>query len=74
MTTKEEYAHPVGTVSKMMIEEAVKITRQGLVAQYAGDLDEARKLYETARQHYNVAVILDDADTAYGEANRGTTE
>lgn len=63
--TTDDYAHPVGQVSKHMIKSAVKLMDEADAAERAGDHDRANKLNEDARQHTYVANVLDAADEAY---------
>jgi hypothetical protein len=65
-----DYAHPVGQVSKAMIEASVELDNKAETARAAGDNETAARLSGEAEQHMKVANTLDRADQAYGDRNK----
>lgn len=63
------YAHPVGAVSKQLVENAVDLQRQAETAAATGDQATADRLNGEAAQHLSVASDLDRADENYGDRN-----
>jgi hypothetical protein len=66
----DDYAHPVGQVSKTMIEASVELDNKAETARAAGDIETAARLSGEPEQHMRAANILDRADQAYGDRNK----
>lgn len=64
------YAHPVGQVSKAMIEASVDLDNQAEAAKAAGDTATAERLAGESEQHMKAANTLDRADQAYADRNK----
>lgn len=67
---EDDYAHPVGQVSKQLVDAHVELANQAEAARQAGDVESADRLDREAKAHLDHANLLDRADTAYAERNK----